>query len=178
MTIFNLAPVARLRSFEERLGLAVFALLFLVASSHALFAHGFKAGDIEIRHPWSRATPAGAKVAAGYLKLENKGTTPDRLIGVTAGIAGKAEIHEMAVDSAGVMTMRPLEGGVEIPAGGTVELKPGSFHIMFLDAKRSLTEGESFPGTLTFEKAGTVNVEFVVEAMGGKVDHDHGANGG
>lgn len=178
MTIFSFAPVARLRSFEERLGIAVFALLFLIASSHALFAHGFKVGDIEIHHPWSRATPAGAKVAAGYLSLENKGATADRLISATAEIAGKTEIHEMAVDSAGVMTMRPLAAGIEIPAGATVKLEPGSFHIMFMDAKRSTTEGESFAGTLTFEKAGTVNVEFVVEAMGGEPEHDHTKHGG
>lgn len=178
MTLFSFAPVARLRSFEERLGIAVCALLILVATSHALFAHGFKVGDIEIHHPWSRATPAGAKVAAGYLTLENKGAAADRLLSVTAEISGRAEIHEMAVDSAGVMTMRPVAAGIEIPAGGTVKLGPGSFHIMFMDAKRSLTEGESFAGTLTFEKAGTVNVEFVVEAMGGEVKHDHAATGG
>lgn len=172
-TIFSLAPVARFRSFEERIGIAAFALMLLFATSQALFAHGFKAGDIEIHHPWTRATPAGAKVAAGYMVLENKGATADRLISVTAEIAGKTEIHEMGVDEAGVMTMRPLADGVEIPAGGSVELKPGAFHIMFLDINRSIAEGEMVAGTLTFEKAGTVNVEFVVEAMGGEPAHDH-----
>ena len=80
----------------------------------------------------------------------------------------------MSVDGNGVMTMRPVEA-IEIPAGGTAELKPGGFHIMFLDLKMGAVEGERFKGTLTFEKAGTVEVEFAVEAMGGAGGHEgHG----
>ncbi|MEP9375044.1 copper chaperone PCu(A)C [Mesorhizobium sp. KR1-2] len=150
--------------------------------THVLWAHEFKAGDIEIIHPWSRAAPEGAKVAAGYLVLKNNGSSPDRLISVTAEIAGKTEIHEMAVDAKGVMTMRPVAGGIEVPAGGEVELKPGSFHIMFMDLKKLPKQGETFAGTLTFEKAGTVNVRYSVEGMNGGTGHDshdnHGSNGG
>ena len=165
--IVNTYPLPRFRSFEERLGVIAFALMLLFAMSQTLFAHEFRLGDLEIKHPWSRATPEGAKVAAGYLVVINHGAADDRLVSVTAEISGKAQIHEMAVDAAGVMTMRPVEGGVAIPVGGEVKLEPGTFHIMFMDLKRQPKKGEKFPGTLTFEKAGTVNVEFAVDAIGG-----------
>ncbi|MEQ1943133.1 copper chaperone PCu(A)C [Mesorhizobium sp. VNQ89] len=151
------------------LGLA--ATLFLSAGASA---HGFAVGDMEIGHPWSRATLPGAKVAAGYATLKNIGTEPDRLIGVTAEIAGKGEIHEMAVTD-GVMTMRPLKDGLEIPAGAEVKLEPGSYHIMFMDLKAPAVEGERFKGTMTFEKAGTIEVEFAVDKPGGD---DHSSHGG
>lgn len=164
-------PLSRFRSFEERLGITGFLLMLLFALAQPLYAHGFKAGSIKIEHPWSRATPEGAKVAAGYVTFKNEGTEADRLVSATADIAGKVEIHEMAVNAEGVMTMRPVTGGVEIPAGETVELKPGSFHIMFMDLRGRPLEGETFNGSLTFEKAGSVDVEFAVEAMGG-AGHD------
>lgn len=129
-------------------------------------AHDYKAGSIEIAHPWSRATPKGASVAGGYLKLSNTGATPDRLVGGSSEISGRFEIHEMSMDN-GVMRMRPLRNGLEIKPGQTVELKPGSYHVMFLDLKKPLQQGERIKGTLVFEKAGTVAVEFAVEAIGG-----------
>ena len=158
---------SRCRSIEERAGIVAFTLMLLFTLVHPSLAHEFKVGDLVIGHPWSRATPAGAKVAAGYLKITNNGTEADRLVAVSAEIAAKGEIHEMAVDDKGVMTMRPLADGVEIPAGETVELKPGSFHLMFMPLGQPAVEGERFKGTLTFEKAGTVDVEFAVESMGG-----------
>lgn len=169
-------PLSRLRSFEERLGIVAFAAMLLFATVQGLSAHEYKAGSLVIGHPWSRATPVGAKVAAGYLTLKNEGGEPDRLVAVTGEISGKAEIHEMSVDASGVMTMRGLPDGVEIPAGDTVELKPGSFHLMFMNIERPLKEGERFKGSLTFEKAGKVDVEFAVEAMGDTADHN--AHGG
>lgn len=166
---------SRLRSVEERVGIAVFTLALLFATTHPLWADDAGIGAIAIDHPWSRATPAGADVAAGYLRLRNAGATPDRLISATAEIAGKTEIHEMAVDAAGVMTMHPVAGGLEIPAGGEVSLKPGSFHMMFMGLKRQIRQGEHFSGTLTFEKAGTVTVRYSVDAVGGKAGtHKHG----
>lgn len=175
-------PFARFRSFEERIGIAAFTLLFLFALLQPLLAHEFKAGEIMIDHPWARATPEGAKVAGGFMVLKNMGSEPDRLVSATAEFAGKTEIHEMAVDDKGVMTMRPLADGLAIPAGGEVELKPGGFHVMFMQINRPAVEGEKLKGTLTFEKAGTVEVEFEVQAMGsGMGGHDHsshGSNGG
>src|ERR1700746_2414386 len=97
-------------------------------------AQEFKAGPIEVDHPWSRATPKGAKVAAGYLTIKNTGTEPDRLVSGSSPVAGKFEIHQMSKDK-GVMTMRPVPEGVEVKPGETVELKPSSFHIMMMDLK-------------------------------------------
>lgn len=138
-------------------------------------AHEFKAGSIEIEHPWSRATPPGAKVAAGYVTIENGGGEPDRLVSATAEIAGRTEIHDMKVTD-GVMTMRPVAGGVEIPAKGEARLAPGGLHLMFMDLTRQPRQGESFAGTLTFEKAGEVKVEFSVQPIGATAA-DHGGAG-
>jgi copper(I)-binding protein len=164
-------PGSLLRSFEARLGIAVLAFALLFAGAQTGFAHGFKIGDLEIGHPWSRATPAGAKVAGGYFTITNKGSTPDRLLSISTDISDKAELHEMSVKD-GVMTMRPVAGGLEIPAGGKVALAPGGYHLMFIGLKRQPKQGETFSATLTFEKAGTVSVDFAVEGMGGAtVDH-------
>ncbi|BAB50242.1 copper chaperone PCu(A)C [Mesorhizobium japonicum] len=150
---------------QERLGTAVLALAIMLAGAQSVLAHEFKVGDIEIGHPWSRATPAGAKVAGGYLTITNNGSAPDRLLSISSDISDKAELHEMGVKD-GVMTMRPVVGGLEIPAGGKVVLGPGSYHVMFMDLKQPPKQGEMFAATLTFEKAGTVTIKFAVQAMG------------
>jgi len=144
------------------LALALPALLAAPAAS----AHDYKIGELEIGHPWARMTPAGAKVGGGYLSVHNEGKEADTLVSATAEIAGRAEIHEMSVKD-GIMTMRPVSGGVAIPAGAEVKLAPGGYHLMFMELKQPLKQGESFKGTLTFAKAGTVDVEFKVEGMGG-----------
>lgn len=156
----------------------VFALSALVAAflSSPVLSHGYEVGDIAIGHPFSREAPEGARVTAGYLSITNNGTQADRLIEVRSDIADSAEIHDMSVDGNGVMTMRPLGDGIEIPAGEEVKLAPGSFHIMFMEPDRAYKEGERFTGTLVFEKAGEVEVEFAVEARGGAdahSGHDH-----
>lgn len=143
----------------------------------AALAHDYKAGALKIDHPWSRATPGGAKVGGGYLVIENTGSAADKLVAVSApAIAGRTEMHEMATTN-GVMTMRPLDGGVEIAPGAKVEFKPGGYHIMFMELKQPLKQDERVKGTLTFEKAGTVEVEFKVEAVGAR-GADHGAHKG
>ena len=172
--VLNAYPLSRFRPFGGRPGIAGFSLMLLFAIGQPLSAHEFKAAGLEIVHPWSRAPPEGARVAAGYVLIRNIGQQPDRLVSATGEIAGRTEFHEMTVDANGVMTMRPLADGLDIPAGGETELKPGGYHIMFLDLKQSAKEGETFKGTLTFERAGTVEVEFAVEAMGG----GHGGHGG
>ena len=144
---------------------AVFALATVSAS-----AHEYKAGSLEINHPWARATPKGAMVAGGYLKIVNTGDAADRLVGGSTPAAGKFEIHEMSMDG-GVMKMRPLPKGLEIKPGQTVELKPGSYHLMFVGLKEPFEQGKRVKGTLQFEKAGTVEVEYAVEAMGGAPEH-------
>ncbi len=156
----------------ERFG-AIFAAALLFVTI-PVWAQEFKLGDLAIEHPWSRETPAGAKVAAGYLIIKNGSAMPDRLVSATADIAGKVEFHEMRVTD-GVMSMRQLDGGVEIPANGEARFEPGGYHLMFKDLKRRTVKGDKIAGTLTFEKAGTVAVEFAVDAMGGD---DHGNHGG
>jgi periplasmic copper chaperone A len=128
-------------------------------------AFDYKIGNIEIDRPWSRATPKGAKVASGYLRITNRGSAPDRLIGGTFAQSRAVEVHEMSVER-GVMKMRELKGGLEINPGATVELKPGALHFMFTDLARALAKGERIKGTLVFEKAGSVDVEYAVEAIG------------
>lgn len=140
------------------------AAIFAVALT-AAHAKDYKAGSIDVADPWSRATPKGASVAAGYLKITNNGSAPDRLIGGSSDIASKFELHEMSMDN-GVAKMRPVRGGLEIKPGETVELRPGSYHVMLVGLKKPLAAGEQVKGTLQFEKAGSITVEFEVRAMG------------
>jgi len=147
---------------------AVFAVSALAGlTGQAALAEEFKAGAISVEQPWSRATPGGAKVAAGYLTIKNDAAIPDRLVSARVEVAGRAEIHEMSMND-GVMQMRPLPEGLAVPANGSVALAPGSSHLMLLDLKRPLRDGETFSGTLTFEKAGTVDVTFAVRGIGAK----------
>ena len=105
------------------------------------YAQETKAGDLVITQPWSRATPGGAKIAGGFLTIENKGSAPDRLISGAGDFAGKVEIHEMAVNN-GIMTMRPLDKGLVIEPGKTVKLAPGGYHLMLMDLKAPLKQGQ------------------------------------
>src|SRR2546421_12916514 len=139
------------------------ALLFASLATSAQ-AHDYQVGPIAIDHPWTRATPKNAPVAGGYMKITNTGTTPDRLVGGSVEVAKRFEVHEMKMDG-GVMKMRELKDGLEIPPGATVELKPGSLHIMMMNLSRPLIKGERVKGSLAFEKAGRVDVEFAVEAL-------------
>jgi copper(I)-binding protein len=128
-------------------------------------AADYKAGSLDISDPWSRATPKGSSVAAGYMKIKNSGSGPDRLISGSSDVASKFEVHEMKMEN-GVAKMQPVKDGLEIKPGETVELKPGSFHVMFVGLKKPLSAGEHFKATLVFEKAGTVSVDYDVLAMG------------
>ncbi|MEI8145955.1 MAG: copper chaperone PCu(A)C [Alphaproteobacteria bacterium] len=140
------------------------ALLVLAIAATPAFPHGFKVGNLVIHHPWARATAPGAPVAGGYAEITNEGTTDDILVAATFENAERVEIHQMSMEG-DVMKMAKLNEGLPIPAGKTVALKPGSFHLMLMGPKAPLVEGEMVKGTLTFAKAGVVNVEFVVEAM-------------
>ena len=128
-------------------------------------ADDVRAGDLVISQGWSRATPGGAKVGGGYVTIENKGRAPDRLISVSGDVAGKIEIHEMAVTN-GVMTMRPLENGLAIAPGKTVKFAPGGFHLMMMDLKTPLKQGDKVSVTLEFEKAGKVTASLDVQGVG------------
>ncbi len=154
-----------------------FALTFFLAAIAAQTAHAqdITKGDLVISAPWSRATPAGSQVAAGYVVITNKGLSAERLLSFTTDLADQPEVHEMSNES-GVMKMRPLAKGLVIPAGGTVKLEPGGYHLMLLKLKKPLTAGQRYKATLVFEKAGPVEVTFEVRAMGAGQQKDHGGH--
>jgi uncharacterized protein YcnI len=126
-----------------------------------------QAGGLVVTQAWSRATPAGSKVASGYLTIENKGSAPDRLRGGTSNVAAKVDVHEMATKD-GVMTMRQLADGVPIAPGATVKLAPSGYHLMLSDIKQPLKQGDKITVTLDFEKAGKKDVTFSVLGIGAK----------
>lgn len=138
-------------------------LVLLVAAVPALAAaHGYVRGPLKIDHPWARPAPAGAPAAGGYLTIANTGDKPDRLVSASTPDAAKVELHEMIMQG-DVMLMRPLKGGLVIPPGQTVELKPGGRHVMFIGPKAPFALGRHVPVTLRFERAGEVRVQFFVE---------------
>ncbi|MEQ8823511.1 MAG: copper chaperone PCu(A)C [Filomicrobium sp.] len=154
-------------------------------SSHG--GHKAASGTVKIGTPWTRVTPPGAKVAGGFVTLTNTGDTEDRLIGGSFELAGRVEVHEMSVID-GVMRMNEVDGGIELAPGATVELKPGSYHLMFMELKASPKLGQPVKGTLKFANAGEVEVSFSVAELGAKTldgkasakggdHHDHGSHG-
>jgi hypothetical protein len=145
---------------------ALFTLALALAASAAVpvLAQEFKAGDIVVEKPWARATPKGAEVGGAYVTIQNKGATPDRLTGGKSDFA-TVEVHEMKSVN-GVMEMRQVVGGLNIPANGSVTLSPGGYHLILTHLTHPLTKGESFKATLDFEHAGPVEVEFPVTGVG------------
>jgi copper(I)-binding protein len=150
-------------------GVAVASALSLVPlAMTAASAADYDVGSIHISQPWSRATPKGASAGAAYMTLTNNGKTPDRVNCVSSDASAECQIHSMTMDN-GVMQMRPVEGGLEIKPGETVTLKPGSFHMMLLNLKHPLEQGNSMKATLKFDNAGTVEVEYPIVALGAAV---------
>ena len=123
------------------------------------------AGDLEITAAAIKAMTPGQPVGGGYLTIVNKGKADDRLVSVSLDEGAKrVELHEMAMSN-DVMTMRQLNDGIVLPAGQTVEMKPGGLHMMIMGVKKPFTAGESVHATLTFEKAGTVELTIPVKDM-------------
>jgi uncharacterized protein YcnI len=137
----------------------------LLPASRKAAAGITRVGPLVIEAPWARATPVGAKVGGAYLKITNTGSTPDRLVGGEFPVAESVEVHEMATAD-GIMKMRELPNGLEVPPGQTVELKPGSFHLMLTGLREPLKQGGTLKGKLVFEKAGAVDVELAIGSMG------------
>jgi copper(I)-binding protein len=144
---------------------ATAAVLFVSSALGEEASHSYMVRSLVIESPWIRATPEGAKVAAGYVKITNTGDAPDRLIGGSLPVANSVEIHEMTM-SGSVMKMRRLKNGLEIGPGKSVELKPGSYHLMFTGLQAGLKDKEMLKGTLLFQKARFVDVEYSVGPMG------------
>jgi copper(I)-binding protein len=163
-----------LRSFTRAIGGAAMLSCLFAAPARS---EEVKAGDLVITEAWSRATPGGAKIGGGYLTIENKGSTPDRLIGGSADVADKLQVHQMTMNN-GVMTMRPLDNGLTVEPGKTVKLAPGGYHLMMLDLKSPLKQGDKVPVTLEFEKAGKVKLSLDVQSVGAQGPAGAGNAGG
>jgi copper(I)-binding protein len=165
----------------------ILALLAAVLFSAPVLAHEVTVGDLQIIHPHIPQPAASAKAAGGFMAIVNNGTEPDRLLGIESDIAMKSEVHESKVDASGVGTMAHVDF-IEIPPGQTVNLEHGGYHVMFMGLNGTLTEGEMRQATLIFEKAGRVEIEFMIDPPVGegeghdhsKMDHsgmEHGAEG-
>ena len=168
-----------------RLAVIVFAST-LSALSNAPWAGArvYESGPLIVSHPWARASAPTARNGAAYLKIEAGSGAKDRLVGARSPVAETVEVHETTVTD-GIARMRRVPG-VGIASDQPVDLAPGGMHIMLMGLKSPLKEGDSFPLVLTFEKAGDLTVEVVVEAPGAmgphgmagtsKPEHQHGAS--
>ena len=145
---------------------ALVALVALALWPSIAMAGDVTLGSLVIHQPWARATPGGAQVGGGYLTIENRGTAPDRLTGGTFAASSGFELHAMSMDG-GIMRMRRA-GPLEIPPGESVSLEPSGLHIMFTGLKHGLKKGDTVPGTLVFEHAGTADVAFAVGGIADK----------
>ena len=148
------------------------AFAIFTALANAVAAHEYKPGGLQIDHPWMRAPAASATMTAAYLTISNTGRETDRLIGGSVSIAASFELHESTV-SDGISRMRRVEGGVAVMSGKSVRLEPGGLHIMLTGLTRVPAKGERVAGTLNFERAGPVNVEFAVEGVEGPQGRHH-----
>ena len=158
---------------------AIVGILWMLPGAQA---HEYRQGDLVITYPWARPTSGDTHLGAAYLTIKNMGEAADTLQSVSSSVAAKTEIHEHIHDSDGVMRMRRIEGGLPIPPGGTVEVKPGGYHLMLVGLQRNLEEGKSVPLKLSFARAGEIEVEVNVEkspthsaseGMGGAEAHIH-----
>ncbi|HXH03224.1 MAG TPA: copper chaperone PCu(A)C [Candidatus Competibacteraceae bacterium] len=147
----------------------------LILAAGLAQAHDYTLGQLTIHHPWARPTPPGAPTGGAYFIIDNGGEA-DRLLAASADVADKVELH-IHLHENGMMKMRPV-AAVEVPARGQIKLAPGGLHVMFIGLKQSFKQGERFPLTLKFERAGEVQVEVVVEQGNGQGEQPHQGHGG
>jgi copper(I)-binding protein len=129
-------------------------------------AHSYEKGDLQIRHPWARATPPGTTVGVGYFEIRNTGKQPDRLLSATSPAARQVEMH-ISEHAGEVAKMRQLRA-FEVPARERLTLEPNGAHLMLVDLVQPLKKGERFPVKLRFERAGEIDIEFEVQEMGAR----------
>jgi copper(I)-binding protein len=147
----------------------------LMFAAFSAGAQEYRLGTLTAGHPWARPTAGPNKLGAAYLILKNAGQEADTLQSVSSPDAEKVEVHEHIQDAQGIMRMRPVGGGLQIPAGGTVEFKPGGYHLMLIGLKHNLEEGQQIPLKLRFANAGDLDIEIKVEkkAAAPAVMHEH-----
>ena len=148
--------------------------LLMTACSASSADNTHDIGKLRVSDVWAKATPPQARVAGGYLSVQNRGDAADKLLRVESAAAASVELHEMS-DAGGVARMREVTNGVELPAGSTTTLKPGGYHLMFIEPKQPFVEGQTIKATLVFEKAGSLPVVFDVRPLvaSGSSGHDH-----
>ncbi len=164
-------------------GMAAFMLVVGTADVSRADDHGMKKHDshemqgtsksVKVESAWARASAGMARNGGAYISVENEGRSDDRLVGARSDIAKRTEIHTHLEENS-VMKMRRVDG-IELPAGGEIEMRPGGYHVMFIGLHKPLREGDRFPVILVFEKAGEVTVEVSVRgvgAMGGGMKHE------
>lgn len=144
------------------------AMLSIFAASAAC------AGDVTIDDPFARASAGGAKVGAVFMTLKNSGPAADALVAAESPVAARAELHTH-IREGEIIRMRPVEA-IDVPPGGTVSLQPGGLHVMLIDLRQPLRQGEAFPLTLTLAKAGTMTIQVPVKSpaeMAPMPSHQH-----
>ncbi len=152
--------IIEVKILMKRIAIVVAALFIGWAQS---WAHEFTLGDLVIGHPWARPSLGLSPNGVAYMIVTNRGSVADRLVGVSAGVAKRVELHATVMDG-DVMRMRPVTDGVEIPPGQAIEIAPGGLHVMLMEVAAPLSEGDSFPLSLEFERAGAVEVSVHVES--------------
>ncbi len=160
------------------------AVAFLILSGGAMAAEPARIGEIMIEQAWARATPGKAPNGAAYFTLRAEGETADRLVAVASPVAQRTELHTHLMED-GVMKMRAIKA-VEVTPGSPTVFQPGGHHVMLMGLKAPLVEGERFPLTLTFERAGSIEIQVEIEKIGamapmkghgGHDSHGHGSHG-
>lgn len=146
---------------------AVFSVILLTATQAV--AEGMKHEGVMVEQPWARASAGQAKAGAAFMTIVNMGPHADRLIAAKSDLAARTELHTHLMEG-GVMKMRQVDG-IDVAPGTPTELQPGGYHVMFMGLKKPFIEGETLPLTLIFEKAGPMNVDFVVQGAGAKQAH-------
>ena len=160
-----------LATIRATLAAALLLVTPAVAQDHSVIT----VGPIEISQPFTRASLPNAPAGGGFMTITNTGTEDDRLVSAASSVAARVELHEMAMEG-DVMKMRPMAEGIVIPAGETVSLEPGGLHVMFMGLSAPFIEGEAVTVTLTFEKAGSVDVELPVAGVSAAAAAGHGGH--
>ena len=155
------------RSLLKTLSISILSLGFCGSLMAQDVSKTVTTNAIKIENAYTRATAPGQQVAGGFMKIENKGTA-DQLVSASSPVAGEVQLHEMSMDG-NVMKMRQVKD-IAVPANGAVELKPGGYHLMFLNLKGPFNAGQTVPVKLKFAKAGEVEVKLPVNAVGAMHD--------
>jgi periplasmic copper chaperone A len=147
-----------------RIGRAAATACIGMAIGAAAHAHDYRAGDVRVVHPFATPSVPSASTGAAYIAtLENTGTRPDRLLRASTPLAGRVELHTMSIDAQGVMRMRMLDD-IALAPTTPIRMRPGQgLHFMLIGLKQPLTEGQTFPMALEFERGGTLEVTVVVQ---------------